>query len=154
MIKYAFYHIRYGILRVAYEDEYVLSVGIVDSIDESDASTRLTDIAYTQIEEYLQGKRKTFHFPYELRGTDFQLKVWKALCDIPYGETRSYKDIAVAIGNPKASRAVGMANHNNPMWVVVPCHRVVGSKGELTGYARGVDLKRELLELERNCSTI
>jgi len=89
-----------------------------------------------------------FDFKYDLQGTDFQKKVWHALEQIPYGETRSYKDIATAIGNAKASRAVGMANNRNPITIAVPCHRVIGSSGKLVGYAGGLEMKEKVLELE------
>ena len=98
--------------------------------------------------EYLEGKRKVFDFPYEFHGTEFQKKVWKKLCDIPYGETRTYKDIAIAIGNPKACRAVGMSNNKNPITIAVPCHRVIGANGKLVGYAGGIEMKKKLLEIE------
>jgi len=103
---------------------------------------------YKQFVEYLDGKRKVFDLPLLLKGTDFQKQVWQALRDIPYGETRSYKQIAVAIGNPKAVRAVGMANNRNPLLIVVPCHRVIGTDGKMVGYAAGVDKKEFLLRLE------
>lgn len=89
--------------------------------------------------EYLNGKRKTFDIKYEINGTEFQKKVWEELTHIPYGETSTYKEIAVAVGNPKASRAVGMANNKNPISIVVPCHRVIGSDGKLVGYAGGFE---------------
>lgn len=98
--------------------------------------------------EYLSGKRKAFDFAFELDGTDFQNKVWEELTHIPYGETRTYKEIAIAIGNPKASRAVGMANNKNPISIVVPCHRVIGFDGKLVGYAGGLDMKKALIDLE------
>jgi methylated-DNA-[protein]-cysteine S-methyltransferase len=101
-----------------------------------------------QLKEYFDGNRKQFDFPLHLEGTDFQLAVWKALLEIPYGQTRSYADIAQSIGKPGAARAVGMANHNNPIAVVVPCHRVVGRDGSLTGYAGGIHLKQHLLAIE------
>lgn len=94
------------------------------------------------------GKRREFTFLYKLVGTDFQLKVWNALKNIPYGEVRSYKDIAREIGNPKAYRAVGMANNKNPIIIAVPCHRVIGSDGNLVGYVGGMDMKKYLLNLE------
>ena len=87
-------------------------------------------------------------------GTAFQQKVWKALLEIPYGETRTYGEIAAAIGSPKACRAVGMANRRNPIWIVVPCHRVVGAGGSLTGYAGGLAMKEALLQLERKNRTV
>jgi methylated-DNA-[protein]-cysteine S-methyltransferase len=110
--------------------------------------TPLLKRAYQELEEYLRGQRKNFDLPLSPQGTDFQKKVWAALQNIPYGKKCSYKDIAIAVGNEKASRAVGGANHNNPIAILIPCHRVIGSNGDLTGYAGGVDLKEKLLELE------
>lgn len=101
-----------------------------------------------QLQEYFAGRRREFDFPVELRGTDFQKRCWNALLDIPYGETRSYAQIARTVGCPRGFRAVGMANHDNPVAVVVPCHRVLASDGTLGGYGGGLDLKRRLLELE------
>jgi O-6-methylguanine DNA methyltransferase len=112
---------------------------------ESEAAMR----AYVQeLEEYLAGERRQFSFPLDLRGTDFQLACWRALLAIPYGETRSYGDIARAIGRPQGFRAVGMANNRNPVAIVVPCHRVIASDGTLCGYGGGLDVKRKLLQLE------
>jgi O-6-methylguanine DNA methyltransferase len=102
----------------------------------------------SQLEEYFAGKRREFTLPLDLRGTDFQRACWRALLAIPYGKTRSYADIARAVGKPTAFRAVGMANNRNPIAVVVPCHRVIASDGTLCGYGGGLDLKRKLLELE------
>jgi O-6-methylguanine DNA methyltransferase len=101
-----------------------------------------------EFEEYFAGKRRKFTFPFDLRGTPFQLKCWNALLKIPYGETRSYADIARAIGHPNAFRAVGLANNHNRITIAVPCHRVLASDGTLCGYGGGLDLKRKLLELE------
>ena len=101
-----------------------------------------------EIEEYLAGNRRQFDIPLKLAGTDFQLSVWNALLMIPYGQTRCYRDIAEQIGNAKACRAVGMANHWNPVAIVVPCHRVIGADGTLTGFGGGLALKRQLLKLE------
>lgn len=111
--------------------------------------TSLLKNAALQLNEYLEGKRNSFDLPLNPIGTEFQKKVWAALCDIPYGETRSYKQIAEYIGNPKACRAVGMANNKNPIMIFIPCHRVVGSDGSLTGYAGGLDMKEKLLSLEK-----
>jgi methylated-DNA-[protein]-cysteine S-methyltransferase len=102
-----------------------------------------------ELNEYFAGKRREFSFPLDLRGTDFQLACWRALLEIPYGETRSYRDIAQAIGHPHAYRAVGMSNNRNPVAIVVPCHRVIASSGSLCGYGGGLDLKLKLLDLER-----
>jgi len=101
-----------------------------------------------ELNEYFLGKRREFSMPLDLRGTAFQLACWRALLEIPYGETRSYRDIAEAIGHPHAYRAVGMANNRNPVAIVVPCHRVIASSGSLCGYGGGLDLKRRLLDLE------
>ncbi|PDO11400.1 MAG: hypothetical protein BLM47_02805 [Candidatus Reconcilbacillus cellulovorans] len=102
-----------------------------------------------QLREYFAGARRAFDLELDLRGTPFQLAVWRALCGIPYGETRSYGDVARAVGRPKACRAVGAANHVNPVSIVVPCHRVVGADGALVGYGGGLDRKERLLALER-----
>jgi methylated-DNA-[protein]-cysteine S-methyltransferase len=107
-----------------------------------------------QLAEYLEGRRTQFDLPLDVDGTDFQKAVWKELQRIPYGETRSYGEIAKAIGRPGAARAVGMANHDNPLAVVIPCHRVVGSNGSLTGYAGGLDLKAQLLSIESRHRTL
>ena len=101
-----------------------------------------------ELEEYFAGQRRKFSFALDLRGTDFQLACWRALLAISYGETRTYADIARAVGKTQAFRAVGMANHRNPVAIVVPCHRVIASDGTLCGYGGGLDVKRKLLELE------
>ena len=111
-------------------------------------SPRMLQPYLTQLEEYFAGKRREFTFPLDLRGTDFQLACWRALLAIPYGETRTYADIARVVGKPNAFRAVGMANNRNPIAIVVPCHRVIASDGTLCGYGGGLDVKRKLLELE------
>lgn len=102
-----------------------------------------------QIEEYFRGERRQFEFPLDLRGSDFQQRCWQALLEIPYGETRSYADIARAVGSPRGFRAVGMANHHNPIAIVVPCHRVIAANGTLCGYGGGLNVKERLLQLER-----
>lgn len=102
-----------------------------------------------ELDEYFAGKRRDFTIPLDLRGTDFQLACWRALLNIPYGETCSYADIARAIGHPRAFRAVGMSNNRNPVAIIVPCHRVIASGGSLCGYGGGLDIKRNLLDLER-----
>jgi O-6-methylguanine DNA methyltransferase len=101
-----------------------------------------------ELEEYFAGQRREFSFALDLRGTDFQVACWRALLKIPYGETRSYADIARAVDRPTGFRAVGMANNRNPIAIVVPCHRVIASDGTLCGYGGGLDIKRKLLELE------
>jgi methylated-DNA-[protein]-cysteine S-methyltransferase len=105
--------------------------------------------AEAQLREYFDGRRKVFRLPLEFYGSDFQVKVWKALQTIPYGATRSYGELACQIGSEKACRAVGAANGRNPLPIVVPCHRVIGSNGKLTGFGGGLDVKAFLLNLER-----
>lgn len=105
--------------------------------------------AQRQLTEYFAGQRQDFSLPLEMRGTPFQKRVWQALCTIPYGQTRTYGQIAAQIGNPKACRAVGMANNRNPIAIIVPCHRVIGSDGTLVGYGGGLHIKEALLSLER-----
>lgn len=120
--------------------------------EETTACTEVSAVlkeACRQLSQYFAGKRKQFDLPLCLKGTFFQQKVWQALQEIPHGETRSYHDIAVAIGNPKAVRAIGGANHNNPVMIIVPCHRVINKDGSLGGFGGGVDVKRYLLELEK-----
>lgn len=108
----------------------------------------LTENVSSQLSEYFEGKRRVFDFPYSLTGTDFQKMVWAELAAIPYGETRTYGQLAAAIGSPKAARAVGMAIHHNPVAIAVPCHRVIGAGGGLVGYAGGLEMKAALLRLE------
>ncbi len=112
--------------------------------------TPLLKDAFRQMEEYFSGKRHTFTLPLAPEGTPFMKQVWKQLLEIPYGKTASYRQIAEAAGHPRAFRAVGMANHCNPLPLFIPCHRVIGSDGKLVGYACGLKLKQTLLELERN----
>ena len=112
--------------------------------------TALLKEAIKQLNEYFDGKRSSFDLQLQPQGTEFQNKVWKALIEIPFGETRSYGEIAKIIGNEKASRAVGMANNKNPIAIIVPCHRVIGANGKLVGYAGGLDIKEMLLNLEKN----
>lgn len=116
--------------------------------DANITETPLLKKASKQLQEYLEGKRKIFNLPLAPKGTEFQEKVWRALQEIPYGKTYSYKDIAKSIGNVKASRAVGMANNKNPILIFIPCHRIIGTNGKLVGYAGGLDIKEKLLEME------
>lgn len=114
----------------------------------AEGPTPLLEKAARQLEEYFAGQRKEFSLPLAPKGTEFQLRVWQALLQIPYGETRSYGELAAMVGNPKACRAVGGANHRNPLSILIPCHRVVGTGGSLTGYAGGLAIKEFLLKLE------
>lgn len=110
--------------------------------------TPLLAEAKKQLNGYFNGRRHYFDLPLNPEGTPFQLRVWRALLDIPYGETRSYKDVAIAVGSSKGFRAVGMANNKNPISIIIPCHRVIGSGGHMVGYGGGIDLKERLLKLE------
>jgi len=112
--------------------------------------TPLLEMAAVQISEYLQGKRQDFTIPLAPKGSDFAMKVWKEMLAIPYGKVRTYGELAEAIGRPGAARAVGQACNRNPISIIIPCHRVVGAGGKLTGYAGGLDLKERLLELEKD----
>ncbi|MFD2178229.1 methylated-DNA--[protein]-cysteine S-methyltransferase [Veronia pacifica] len=114
-----------------------------------DDKSPFTEVCH-QLDEYFDGKRQTFNIELDVSGTDFQKEVWQVLQVIPYGETIHYQQLAEAIGKPKASRAVGAANGKNPLSIVIPCHRVIGKNGKLTGYAGGVDAKKWLLTHEKN----
>lgn len=120
-----------------------------DDLGERKVDHPLIDQTRLQLAEYFAGARRSFSLPLAATGTAFQQSVWQALTTIPYGETWCYQDLANAIDNPKAVRAVGLANGKNPISIIVPCHRVIGKSGKLTGYAGGVDTKRKLLDLER-----
>ena len=137
-----------GIVRLTEEGGAITRIELSDAIDASSASTPLLHEAERQIMAYLGGKRQQLDFPIRMVGTPFQQRVWRALQQIPYGTTRTYGEIATAIGNPRASRAVGMACNKNPLLLIVPCHRVIGANGKLTGFAYGMNAKRWLLELE------
>jgi methylated-DNA-[protein]-cysteine S-methyltransferase len=140
-----------GTIEIVGTAESVLELNFVDGEPKGDA--RLPDCLETcvdQIDEYFRGKRKEFSVPLKTEGTEFQQKVWRQLERIPYGEVASYGDVARAIGRPTAPRAVGSANHNNPIAIIIPCHRVIGADGSLTGYGGGLWRKEWLLNLEAN----
>ncbi|HPJ26840.1 MAG TPA: methylated-DNA--[protein]-cysteine S-methyltransferase [Synergistaceae bacterium] len=115
----------------------------------SPALSPVMELCLEELEEYFRGIRRTFTVPLHLEGTPFQKRVWQALLEIPYGETRSYQDIAAAVGNPKAPRAVGGANNKNPVALIVPCHRVIGKNGSLVGFGGGLHIKEWLLAHEK-----
>lgn len=121
------------------------------SVERKDFEVKETELhkkAHEQLLEYFAGKRKIFDLPLAPQGTDFQKKVWKALTEIPYGETRTYGEVAAAVGVPKGPRAVGLANNRNPIALIIPCHRVIGSNGSLVGFGGGLHVKKYLLEME------
>lgn len=133
-----------GLTRVAFAGDAPASAGVAPPLLREAAA---------QLDAYFAGRLRRFDLPLSLHGTPFQLLVWRALRGIPYGETRTYGEIAAAVGNPAACRAAGMANHRNPIAIVVPCHRVIGKDGALTGYGGGLERKRFLLALERGAGT-
>lgn len=149
MNSYAVYPFPFDQLKIGYQDDAVTLLMRTREPVHDEGRTALTDLVFQQVTEYWNGQRREFDFPYLLRGTEFQQKVWRALRAIPYGETRTYGEIAAAVGSPKAYRAVGMANHQNPILIAVPCHRVIGANGKLVGYGSGLDMKETLLRLEK-----
>ena len=149
--RYFTYETEHGSIVIVSDGSCVTGVyfGKSSSFKGKNEQTVLLDNAAMQLEEYFSGKRKHFDVPISACGTEFQRLVWASLLEIPYGQTRSYKYVAQSIGNPKACRAVGLANNRNPISIIVPCHRVIGSSGALTGYGGGLDLKQKLLDLEK-----
>jgi len=137
---------------VVVSDGSAINAVFIENFKECDgkkAANAVTDKTAKQLDEYFSGKRKKFDLPLRPKGTAFQQTVWNGLISIPYGDTKSYKQVAQLLGNPDASRAVGMANNKNPIVIIIPCHRVVGSNGSLVGYAYGLEMKKKLLELEK-----
>lgn len=159
------FHIFYypsplGLLKIKFNKDGIISINYVNGENITNGNFNGTDfikpeirslynLIYDQLNEYFTGQRKKFNLPLLLRGTDFQIQVWQNLIDIPYGQTKSYSEIATLIGNSEAARAVGNANNKNPLAIIIPCHRVVGSNNQLTGYAGGLWRKKWLLRHER-----
>lgn len=148
-MNYFIYAMPLGRLSIAANERGItrIAFGPVE-FDAPRRPSALTNTAATQLQEYFAGKRRAFDVPVDLHGSPFQLEVWNSLLNIPYGQTRTYAQIAEAIGRPKAYRAVGLANNGNPVPIIVPCHRIIGAHGRLAGYVAGVKVKRYLLELE------
>ncbi|WP_244596046.1 methylated-DNA--[protein]-cysteine S-methyltransferase [Pseudidiomarina aestuarii] len=138
-----------GLVYVGSDGVAVTEVYFTDEPVNSTAACEVVDRALQQLKEYFAGERQHFDLPLTAQGTAFQQSVWRQLRAIPYGQLASYKDIAQAVDNPKGVRAVGMANNRNPISIVIPCHRVVGSNGSLTGYGGGLDKKEWLIALEK-----
>ncbi|NCD05237.1 MAG: methylated-DNA--[protein]-cysteine S-methyltransferase [Spirochaetia bacterium] len=147
-MKYAFYENSFNNFVVGYYDEKVVEFFLIDNYDKLSVKTKFSDYVANQIDEYFKKKRTVFNIPLLITGTVFQKKVYNALLNIAYGQTKSYKEIAIEIDNPKAYRAVGMANHNNPIALIIPCHRVIASSNKIGGYAYGLEMKNRLLNLE------
>ena len=147
--KVTYYKTPIGTARIVGDDEGISSITVLDSEEES--STQIPAClkdCVNQLKEYFQGERTSFNLNLNPQGTSFQKEVWSALQQIPYGTTKSYLKMSKEMGNVKAIRAVASANGKNPLWIVIPCHRVIGSDGSLTGYAGGLWRKRWLLEHE------
>lgn len=136
-----------GLLQLTQEHDAIVGLSLAQ-MPQPEAPTALLQQAARQLEEYFEGARQTFSLPLRPAGTAFELAVWRALADIPYGATLSYQQLAAHIGKPTAARAVGRAVGRNPIWIILPCHRVIGASGRLTGYAGGLEMKRALLALE------
>ncbi len=152
-IKAVLYHnTPVGLLRLCADEAGVCGVYFVrQATAEPYPESALLQRTARELDEYFAGQRQTFDLPLSLHGTPFQMRVWAALQQIPYGETRSYAQVAVMAGNPKSCRAVGMANHRNPVSILVPCHRVINADGGLGGYGGGLEAKQFLLTLEKGC---
>ncbi len=153
LVRYQVIESPIGPLTLVWVDGGLRSIRFGRDVPHGAVEDGMTEPAIGQLLEYFDGRRMIFDVPLALEGTPFQLSVWNQLMEIPHGETRSYGEIAAAIGKPGAARAVGMANHNNPIPIIVPCHRVVGHDGSLTGYGGGLEVKAQLLALERALST-
>ncbi len=151
------YNTLFGPFMIRYKNNNITYIKPTDFSEIINKCNRnsLTDNTFKQLQEYFKGERIYFDLPLLMIGTSFQKTVWKELTHIKYGETKSYKQIAEAINNPKAARAIGLANNRNPINIIIPCHRVIGANGLLTGYAGGLILKSKLLDLEkRNMPTL
>lgn len=148
-MNYTVFDSLVGKIKLIEEDNKVIEIEFVKDEKNIDSKNKVLKLAKKELEEYFCGKRKNFTFPFKVNGSEFALKVYMALIEIPYGETCSYKDIARKIGNENSQRAVGGANNRNKLPIVIPCHRVIGSNGKLVGYAEGLEIKQKLLELER-----
>lgn len=150
-MNYDTFETEFGTLFIKEDGSAITNITLNENIltkDDIHYESTLIKQVKQQLDEYFQGKRNTFDLPLNPSGTTFQKKVWNALCNIPYGETRSYQEIAVTIGCPKGCRAVGLANNKNPIVILIPCHRVIGKNGSLVGYALGLKMKQHLLDLE------
>lgn len=148
----AYYNSPIGIVEVVSDENSIIQLEFVENATENDlqGAPQVLGSALQQIEEYFLGKRSVFDLKLNAKGTEFQQKVWHSLIDVPYGNTACYGEIAAAVGNSKASRAVGGANNKNKIAIIIPCHRIVGADGSLTGYAGGLWRKEWLLKHEKD----
>ena len=146
----AYYECPLGTLEIRASEHAVTGIKLVPSASEDNTPTPLSELAFRQLSEYFTGSRTEFDLPLAPAGTCFQQSVWEALQGIPWGKTQTYGQIAAHIGKPGAARAVGAACKRNPIWIVIPCHRIIGQKDNLTGYAGGLAAKQALLDLEQS----
>lgn len=154
MVSFYVYRTILGDVQILEESKAVVGISFhrIYSKNLINQETSIIKEAFKQLSEYFEGIRQDFDLPLNPKGTDFQKKIWCELTKIPYGETKSYKQIAESVGTPKACRAVGAANNKNPISIVIPCHRVIGSNGNLVGYGGGLHRKEFLLNLEQSAS--
>ncbi|WP_195940053.1 methylated-DNA--[protein]-cysteine S-methyltransferase [Romboutsia sp. 1001713B170131_170501_G6] len=148
-----YYETKLGKIGIAEDGKGITDLYLAEKLSLEDMNIEETPLikeTAKQLQEYLLGHRIEFDVPLSLKGTEFQKRVWNELKDVPYGKTYSYKELAQKIGKPTAARAVGMANNKNPILIIIPCHRVIGADGSLVGYAAGLDIKKQLLDMEKN----
>ena len=150
----SYYKSPIGILEIIMENNNLISLKITDKIVIPNKETDFTKNIKIQLDEYFSGKRKIFDIKINPKGTKFQKRVWNELLKIPYGKTKSYSDIAVAIGNKKAQRAIGNACNKNPIMIIIPCHRVISKNGNISGFAYGIGIKQKLLNIENNLNSV
>lgn len=150
----AFYHSPLGLILIEYSSKGINKLVFSDEIEMESVNQPTDPQIIKQLDEYFNRKRTVFDLPLDLQGTEFQLRVWNELLNIPFGRTITYKELAIKLGNLKAIRAAGTANGANPVSIIVPCHRVIGSDGSLTGYAGGLWRKKWLLEFESNACSL
>lgn len=148
MSSYDYLVTTLGLMEIICEDESLIGLKLVSEKTHRECENKTSKKVKSQIKEYLNGSRNTFNIPIKLTGTDFQKRVYEETLKIPYSSTKTYGEIANSIGNPKSMRAVGMALNKNPIWIIIPCHRVIGKDKKLTGFAGGIDKKLSLLKLE------
>ena len=148
-MKYDYLQTPLGWLKIVATDQALVEIDFVTQPEKSVAPNRITNKARTQLQEYFSAERKVFDLPLDPQGTNFQKQVWQALQQVPFGQTRSYRQIAQMINNPRAVRAVGLANGKNPIPIIIPCHRIIAASGELGGYSAGLWRKEWLLKHER-----
>lgn len=150
MMTYYSYDTKIGTITIICDGNFVSEIRFGNEGEGIRKNSYVSNLAIREISDYLDGKRKVFNIKVKPDGTDFQKSVWDMMMKIPYGKTKTYKELAMLIGDPNASRAIGNACNKNPIPIVIPCHRVIGSDGDLTGYAGGLDIKKYLLNLETN----